>query len=62
MKPELPHYWICVKCAKERGGTFPEGHICTVTHDKCEYCGIEQTVIPIVDFDWKNWNTKHLRD
>lgn len=51
-KDELPHYWICAECAEKKGGKMPVGHICTVCHDKCEYCGKEDTVIPIRDFRW----------
>jgi hypothetical protein len=52
-KIDLPHYWICKDCAEAKGGKMPEGHVCTVCHDKCEYCGEEKTVIPIRDFRWK---------
>lgn len=56
------HYYICEECAKENGGTFPKGHICTVSYDKCDVCKNDTTVIPYVDFDWKNEDTSHLRD
>jgi rubrerythrin len=55
-------YFICADCAKENGGTFPEGHVCTVSHDKCPVCQKETTVIPYVDFDWEIEDTSHLRD
>lgn len=59
---DFEHYWLCSECAKERGGTFPEGHCCTVMADKCPYCNETKTVIPYVDFNWPTRKTAHLRD
>lgn len=57
------HYWMCGDCATKMGGTFPEGHCCTAMTGECKYCHAEKvTLIPYVDFDWKDINTKHLRD
>lgn len=61
-KEKLPYYWICNTCATERGGTFPKGHICTVTHKECPYCYKTDTIIPIVDFDWDDRDLSDLRD
>lgn len=60
MKPE--HYWLCIDCAKEKGGIFPEGHVCTVMKGECPYCKKDKTIVPWVDFDWPDVRTKHLRD
>lgn len=50
-KPE--HYYMCLECAKNMGAEFQQDHICTVTTDKCPYCGAKDvTLIPWVDFDW----------
>ena len=49
---KFEHYYICSECAAENGGTWPDGHCCTVTEGKCKYCGEEGTIIPWVDFDW----------
>lgn len=55
-KAGFPHYWICAVCALDRGGVFPDGHVCTVVRDKCKYCKgkkqLSNVVIPWVDFDW----------
>ena len=60
---KFEHYWMCFECATEMGGTFPEGHCCTVCLDTCPYCGKENvTVVPYVDFDWTDLDTEHLRD
>lgn len=61
-KFDFKHYWLCMNCAKERGGKFPEGHCCTVTISTCPYCGVHGTIIPYVDFDWEGLDTKNLRD
>lgn len=56
-------YFICWDCAKEREGIFPSKHVCTVCTGKCEYCKKKDvTLIPIVDFDWKDKNYKLWRD
>lgn len=47
-------YWLCGDCATEAGGKMPEGHVCTVIHGKCKFCSQERTLIPWVDFDWKD--------
>lgn len=61
--PKFRHYWMCWSCADKMGGKFPEGHVCTVTSGKCLYCETEDvTLIPYVDFDWKDIKTEHLRD
>ncbi len=66
MKPKMSfeHYWICSECATARGGSFPEGHVCTVlVNAKCEYCGqIKKHTIPYVDFDWPNKDFSGARD
>lgn len=49
-KPE--HYWACARCWEARGGVFPEGHTCTMTHGECPYCKLPATLIPWVDFNW----------
>lgn len=56
-KEIFPHYWICCNCAKERGGTWPPGHIATLAYIKCEYCDgknhtANEAIAPWVDFDW----------
>jgi len=57
------HYWLCMECATKNGGKWPEGHACTVSVGTCPYCAEENvTIIPYVDFDWPDINTKHLRD
>ncbi len=33
---DFPHYWICQHCAEERGGTWPAGHVATVSMISCE--------------------------
>lgn len=64
---KFPHYWICVACAKERGGTWPKGHVATVALKTCQYCNgnnhePDQLISPWVDYDWTDIKTKHLRD
>lgn len=62
-KRKFEYYWMCWDCADKMGGVFPEGHCCTVCIDTCEYCNTENiTVIPYVDFNWKDLKTEHLRD
>ena len=48
------HYWLCADCAKEKGGTWPDGHVATVMVGECPYCKVTTTIIPWVDFNWKN--------
>ncbi len=62
IKMDFKHYWLCMKCAEERGASFPPNHCCTVTQGKCPYCKEVTTIIPYVDFDWIDMDTKHLRD
>ncbi|MFN9115841.1 MAG: hypothetical protein ACK5XN_37805 [Bacteroidota bacterium] len=52
----FPHYWICMDCAKQKGGTFPKNHVCTVVADSiCEYCNKQKdSIVPFVDFDWED--------
>lgn len=61
---KFSHYWMCLDCAKAKGGVETEG-CCTVIRGTCEYCElpIEQTLIPWVDFDWPADNnaTKRAR-
>ena len=42
---------ICIKCALERGGSWPEGHVATWSNTPCVCCGEEYTA-SINDFDW----------
>ncbi len=65
MKPDerFPHYWICFECAENKGGTWPPGHCATVHTGECPYClKKDVTVIPFVDFDWKDLDTIQWRD
>ena len=56
-------YWACRTCNREAGGVWPEGHCATVTSGDCAVCGaVDVTLIPWVDYDWKNVNTEGLRD
>lgn len=48
------HYAVCFECASKAGGKIPPKHICTVWQDKCPICGEDATMIPWVDFDWKD--------
>ena len=49
----FPHYDMCAACAKDAGGVMKAGHVCTVSHGICEYCGAPGvTLIPWVDFNW----------
>ncbi len=54
---DFPHYWICMTCATAKGGTWPEGHVATVSIKPCEYCNDahrqpNEAIAPWVDFDW----------
>lgn len=50
---KFEHYYMCIDCAKDKGGVFPEGHVCTVTKGECPYCKAQDVVlIPWVDFNW----------
>ena len=55
---KIKGYWICSECAKLLGGTWPEGHVATITEGICETCNgerqIDKIVAPYVDYDWKD--------
>lgn len=36
---EVNIQWICSPCAREMGGTMPEGYVCTWHPDTCGVCG-----------------------
>jgi hypothetical protein len=38
----------------DAGGIFPEGHVCTVCYGECKICGEKGTIIPWVDYNWKD--------
>lgn len=60
---EIIDYWLCDDCATAKGGKFPNGHVCTVTHGTCKYCSKDNVMlIPWVDFEWPLRKTKHMRD
>lgn len=64
---EFPHYWICNKCAFDKGATWPKGHVCTVALKTCEYCDGKnhaptEFISPWVDYNWPGKNTSYLRD
>lgn len=62
-KLELPHYFICSDCAKERGGRWPECHCATMHYDKCEYCGrLEQALCATTDYLWGKEKTLKVWD
>lgn len=62
----FPHYWICSECAKERGGSWPKGHVATFSQMLCKYCKGdkqgEEFIAPYIDYNWPNLKTSHLRD
>lgn len=50
---KFKHYYMCSDCAKDKGGVFPEGHVCTVMRGECPYCKTQDVIlIPWVDFNW----------
>ena len=62
---KLPHYFICMECATEKGGVIPPDSCNTVHEDQCPYCGKTATLVPIVDFNWPDKTKdyfKKLRD
>lgn len=64
---KFDHYWICHKCASDRGGTWPKNHIATVVVRKCQYCDGKnheptEFIAPWVDYNWPGKDTRHLRD
>lgn len=62
-KMDFKHYWLCSDCATERGGSFPDNHVCTVLPDQeCPYCHDKKTLVPYVDFDWPGHDFRYARD
>lgn len=54
--------YICRDCARERGGTSPEGLACTCHADICSYCMEEKTLCNIGDWDWPDGVARGMRD
>lgn len=52
LRDKFPHYWMCGQCAKDKGGVWPEGHVCTMVYDTCKYCDIPGPLAPWVDYNW----------
>ena len=46
------HWFICPTCARDKGGTWPEGHCATVHYDNCPYCGRRGSLAGINDYTW----------
>ncbi len=44
--------YICSSCAKEKGATWPEGHVCTMHNGKCDFCGLSAGLCHTSDYDW----------
>lgn len=50
---ELPHSYLCSKCADKLGGQWPDGHVATFHHDTCPYCGKGESLCCVTDYLWK---------
>lgn len=66
-KDPFPHYWICSKCVKKKGGVYPKGNCSTGVIGKCGYCKgrnheAYEVLIPVSDYDWPKKGIKHVWD
>lgn len=59
---DFPHGSICYECATSRGGKIPPGNCNTVSLDTCPYCMEKKGTFAVRDFDWKEYNVRHIWD
>lgn len=54
---------ICVPCAKEMGGKWPDGHCATFWAGTCGYCKEETSCCDVTDWKWdKKDSSKERRE
>ena len=54
--------YICAECARERGATWPKGHVATMHNDRCDCCGEERALSNVGDWDWPDGLAHGMRD
>lgn len=54
--------YICMECARERGGTWPECHCATFHVGICGYCWRKISLCNIGDWDWPDGLRRGMRD
>lgn len=60
--PDFPHSFICCTCAHNRGGQWPLDHVATMHRDICPYCGRDDTLTNVGDWDWPDGRARGMRD
>ncbi len=45
-------YDVCSQCAEEAGGTWPAGHVATMSTGKCDVCYLDRIVCSPGDWNW----------
>lgn len=59
---KLPHSFICSKCAKDKGGKWPKGHVATCHEGVCKYCNGKAMLANIGDYNWPDRKRHGMRD
>ena len=55
-------YFICVTCARKRGGVWPRGHCATMHAGRCDLCGEWRSLANVGDWDWPDGVERGGRD